>query len=63
MVEVTFVPSRIELAIIVDMEGNIEHIGVIVECFLDSISCSLVSLYKQYVCNVAGHTMMDIPMN
>lgn len=61
MVDVTFIPSRIELAIIVDVEGNIEDIGVIVECFLDTISCDIVSLHEPHIWFRPARTMMDIP--
>lgn len=42
---ISFGTRRVELSILVDMDRDVENIGVLVECFLDSISCVYVSMW------------------
>lgn len=52
---------RVELSILMDVERDVENIWVIVERFLDSISCEYMSVRPEPFGNNLEHTVMDIP--
>jgi hypothetical protein len=61
MKHIAFWSRRIKLAVHVDVNGNIEDIGIIVESTLTSVSWSglaskMASLHKEL------HTVVDIPV-
>jgi hypothetical protein len=61
MKHIAFWSRRIKLAVHVDVNGNIEDIGIIVESTLTSVSWSglaskMTSLHKEL------HTVVDIPV-
>lgn len=52
MIPVTFIATGIELAILVDVNRDVENIGIVVESLLHSVSCLYVRLLFRWKVDV-----------
>ena len=46
MVHIAVVPRRIEFAILMDMNGNIQYVWIVFECLLNAVSLYQISLER-----------------